>query len=109
MITICILPLQAAINGDLMKKPNKIQTVLSVASCKLTRGILRKTGRGGTALPGIVAMKVAKNILAVPASEMDIVVVTGTNGKTTTCRLFPPLKWILSLSPARTERPRPAI
>ena len=57
-----------------MKKPNKIQTVLSVASCKLTRGILRKTGRGGTALPGIVAMKVAKNILAVPASEMDIVV-----------------------------------
>ena len=71
-----------------MKKPNKIQTVLSVASCKLTRGILRKTGRGGTALPGIVAMKVAKNILAVPASEMDIVVVTGTNGKTTTCNMI---------------------
>lgn len=71
-----------------MKKPNKIQTILSVASCKLTRGILRKTGRGGTALPGIVAMKVAKNILAVPASEMDIIVVTGTNGKTTTCNMI---------------------
>ena len=71
-----------------MKKPNKIQTVLSVASCKLTRGILRKTGRGGTALPGIVAMKVAKNILTVPASDMDIIVVTGTNGKTTTCNMI---------------------
>ena len=72
----------------IMKKPNKIQTVLSVASCKLTRGILRKTGRGGTALPGIVAMKVAKNILTVPASDMDIIVVTGTNGKTTTCNMI---------------------
>jgi UDP-N-acetylmuramyl tripeptide synthase len=54
----------------------------------MIRTVLRKTGRGGTALPGIVAMKVAKNILAVPASEMDIVVVTGTNGKTTTCNMI---------------------
>ena len=58
--------------------------MLSVASCKLTRGVLRKTGRGGTALPGIVAMKISRNILTVPAEHMDIVVVTGTNGKTTT-------------------------
>lgn len=71
-----------------MKKPNKIQTVLSVASCKLTRFALRKTGRGGTAIPGIVAMKVSKNILSVPAGDMEIVVVTGTNGKTTTCTMI---------------------
>lgn len=71
-----------------MKKPNKIQTVLSVASCKLTRSILRRTGRGGTALPGIVAMKVSRNILSVPAEDMEIIVVTGTNGKTTTCNMI---------------------
>ena len=71
-----------------MKKPNTIQTVLSVASCKLTRGVLRRTGRGGTALPGIVAMKISKNILTVPAQDMEIVVVTGTNGKTTTCNMI---------------------
>ena len=71
-----------------MKKPNTIQTVLSVASCKLTRAILRKTGRGGTAVPGIVAMKVAGNILAAVSDGMRIVVVTGTNGKTTTCNMI---------------------
>ena len=71
-----------------MKKPNKIQTILSVASCKLTRAVLRKTGRGGTALPGTVAMKISKNILSVPAGDMEIVVVTGTNGKTTTCNMI---------------------
>ena len=71
-----------------MKKPNKIQTILSIASCKLTRSILRRTGRGGTAIPGIVAMKISKNILSVPAQSMEIVVVTGTNGKTTTCNMI---------------------
>ncbi len=71
-----------------MKKPNKIQTVLSIASCKLTRAILRRTGRGGTAIPGLVALKVSKNVLSVPARGMKIIVVTGTNGKTTTCNMI---------------------
>ena len=71
-----------------MKKPNKIQTVLSVAACKFTRFVLRKTGRGGTAIPGIVAMKFAKNILAATSEGMEIVVVTGTNGKTTSCNMI---------------------
>ena len=68
-----------------MKKPNAVQTVLSVASCKATRAVLRKTGRGGTALPGLVAMRAAKNILAKVSDGMQIVVVTGTNGQTTSC------------------------
>ena len=71
-----------------MKKPNIIQTVVSVAACKFTRLILRKTGRGGTAVPGIVAMKLAGNILAAVSEGMQIVVVTGTNGKTTTCNMI---------------------
>lgn len=71
-----------------MKKPNKLQTVVSIAACKLTRAALRKTGRGGTAIPGIVALKISKNVLSVPAGEMKIVIVTGTNGKTTTCSMI---------------------
>ena len=71
-----------------MKKPNTVQTVLSVAACKSVRLILRKTGRGGTAVPGIVAMKVSRNILAAVSDGMNIVVVTGTNGKTTTCNMI---------------------
>ena len=71
-----------------MKKPNMIQTIISVAACKFTRFVLRKTGRGGTALPGIVAMKLAGNILAAVSDGMEIVVVTGTNGKTTTCNMI---------------------
>ena len=71
-----------------MKKPNAVQTVLSVASCKATRAVLRKTGRGGTALPGLVAMRAAKNILAKVSDGMQIVVVTGTNGKTTSCNMI---------------------
>ena len=71
-----------------MKKPNKLQTIVSVASCKLTRALLRRTGRGGTAIPGIVALKLSKNVLSVPARGMKIIVVTGTNGKTTTCNMI---------------------
>ncbi len=71
-----------------MAKPNKIQTVLSVAACKGARALLRKTGRGGTAVPGDVAMKFARNILEATSEGMEIVVVTGTNGKTTTCSMI---------------------
>ena len=71
-----------------MKKPNIVITVIATAACKLTRFVLRKTGRGGTALPGIVAMKISKNILSAASDGMQIVVVTGTNGKTTTCNMI---------------------
>lgn len=71
-----------------MKKPNTLHAAASVAACKLTRFVLRKTGRGGTAIPGIVGLKVSKNILAAVSQGMKIVVVTGTNGKTTTCNMI---------------------
>lgn len=62
--------------------------MLSVAACKATRAALRIAKRGGTALPGKAAMAVQKNILEVVSDGMEIVVVTGTNGKTTTCRMI---------------------
>ena len=71
-----------------MAKPGKIQTILSVAACKGARAFLRRTGRGGTAVPGDVAMKIARNILEATSEGMEIIVVTGTNGKTTTCSMI---------------------
>ena len=71
-----------------MKKPNLVRTVLAVALCKGIRWTLRKTGRGGTAIPGLAAMKVGGDILLRVSEGMQIVVVTGTNGKTTTCNMI---------------------
>ena len=53
-----------------MKKPNTLHAAASVAACKLTRAVLRRTGRGGTAIPGIVGLKVSKNILAAVSQGM---------------------------------------
>ena len=71
-----------------MNKPNILQTIASVAACKGTRAALRMTGRGGTALPGKAARVFAKDILEVTSAGMEIIVVTGTNGKTTTSRML---------------------
>ncbi len=70
------------------KRPNFAQTLASVAACKVTRGALRVAHRGGTALPGKAARVFAKNILEVTSAGMEIIVVTGTNGKTTTSRML---------------------
>lgn len=55
--------------------------------CRLSRFILRLMGRGATAFPGSVALKLCPNILGVLAENVRTVVVTGTNGKTTSARI----------------------
>lgn len=71
-----------------MSKPDLFRSILSIAACKAARGLLRLRGSGGTALPGKVAMFFAKNILERTSEGMEIIVVTGTNGKTTTSRML---------------------
>ncbi len=65
-----------------------IRTVLGVAACKAARWGLRVMKRGGTTLPGRAAMAFDKNILETVSRGMEVIVVTGTNGKTTTCRML---------------------
>ena len=65
-----------------------IKTVLGVFACKAARASLRVAKSGGTTLPGRAAMIFDKNILADVSKDMDIIVVTGTNGKTTTCNML---------------------
>ena len=66
----------------------KLQTRLAVLVCKASGAVLRRLGRGGTNLPGKLALKIDKNILGELSRGVKVTVVTGTNGKTTTSRMI---------------------
>lgn len=66
----------------------KFKTRLALLLCKASSGLLRKLGRGGTNLPGKIALKIDPDILGVLARGVNVTVVTGTNGKTTTSRMI---------------------
>lgn len=61
---------------------------MAVAACKLTIKLLRLIGRGGTAIPGKIALKICPELLGFLAKDVKCVIVTGTNGKTTTSRII---------------------
>lgn len=62
--------------------------MIAVLACKLCRSLIRLLGRGGTDFPGRVALKLCPNLLGVLAKNVTSVIVTGTNGKTTTSRMI---------------------
>ena len=54
----------------------------------MSRSILRRLGKGGTNVPGRVALKLYPGLLGVLAKNVTTIIVTGTNGKTTTSRMI---------------------
>ena len=70
------------------KKHNGFTTFMAVATCKAARKACQLAHRGGTTFPGEMAMKIDPNILEVVSQGMEVIVVTGTNGKTTTARMI---------------------
>ncbi len=67
----------------------KFRLSLSIAIGKLVRSSLRTTGRTATALPGNIALRVEPNLLKVVNERCKKkVMITGTNGKTTTNNLI---------------------
>jgi len=60
------------------------------AAGKVTRLGLQITGRGGTALPGLLALQIDPDFIAAVARTLPhgVVLVSGTNGKTTTARML---------------------
>jgi UDP-N-acetylmuramyl tripeptide synthase len=64
--------------------------ILAIWLGKLTILALRATGRRGTALPGLVVEKLFPSFLSRRLSRLDhgVVVVSGTNGKTTTTKML---------------------
>jgi UDP-N-acetylmuramyl tripeptide synthase len=68
-----------------------MRSLLAILAAKAALKTNRLTGSGGTALPGMLAQKVDKDILHKMVRNnfpRGIIVVTGTNGKTTTTKLI---------------------
>lgn len=63
--------------------------MLSVLIGKAARGVSRIRGGGGSAFPGLVVEKLDKNFLARTLKRLPrgVIVVSGTNGKTTTTKM----------------------
>lgn len=64
----------------------KLNTALGLLAGKTSQAILSRLGRG-TTLPGKIALQFDKQILNSLAKDYEIVVITGTNGKTLTTAL----------------------
>ncbi|PZC49326.1 MAG: UDP-N-acetylmuramate-alanine ligase, partial [Chloroflexi bacterium] len=61
----------------------------AVLAGKLPQRASRRLGRGGTALPGLVAARIDGALVDRLASQLNAaILVTGTNGKTTTARML---------------------
>ena len=65
----------------------RIRVFLAVSACRMTIKLLRLLGRGGTAIPGKIALKICPNLLGYLAKDVNCVIITGTNGKTTSSRI----------------------
>lgn len=65
-----------------------MKVLISCLVCRFVHFVLQKMGRGATTLPGRVALKVKRNILSDLSKNVKVIIVTGTNGKTTSCRII---------------------
>ena len=67
---------------------NRIRIILAVLVCKLSRALIRLLGRGGTAFPGRMALKICPDVLSALSNGVRTILITGTNGKTTSARMI---------------------
>ncbi len=65
-----------------------IRASFTIAVCKILRKLLRLMGKGGTNVPGTVALKLYPKILRRLSRGVTVILVTGTNGKTTITRMI---------------------
>ena len=63
------------------------RTVCAALVCKATYHMLRLLGRGGTSLPGKLALKIDPEYLHRLSRGVRTIVITGTNGKTTSTHI----------------------
>lgn len=66
----------------------KIRLIFATACAKLAVIGLRLFKHGGTTLPGKIALKIYPDIGTALAKNFNIIMVTGTNGKTTTTKII---------------------
>lgn len=66
----------------------KIKSLFSILAAKITLFLSKKFFKGGSSFPGKVALKFDSNILSVVAKNYRTILITGTNGKTTTTSMI---------------------
>ena len=76
-----------------------LSRICAVAACKGSRAVLHRVGSGGTSFPGRAAMLLKKDLLAAVSEGMNCIVVTGTNGKTTTSAMLARMMQLAGLDP----------
>lgn len=64
-----------------------LRATLAIIVCKGIRRCARLLHKGATAKPGEIALKICPDLLRIVSRGVTTVVVTGTNGKTTSCRM----------------------
>src|SRR5688572_23848988 len=94
--------------ADSLRRPSRAalghaRVGLAVVGSRLAAAASRTLGRGGTALPGLVAERIAPDLLSHLAAQLPrgSVVVTGTNGKTTTSHMLARILSAAGLQPLR--------
>ena len=65
-----------------------LRALLACFVSNAIRRALRLLGRGGTNLPGQIALPLCPALPSILSRGIRIIVVSGTNGKTTTCRMI---------------------
>ncbi len=65
-----------------------IKVPIAILTCRAVRLLARILHKGGTAKPGEIALKICPDLLGHVSRGVKTVVVTGTNGKTTTARMI---------------------
>ncbi len=66
----------------------KIQSLLSILVSKFIMKLSKLVFQGGTNFPGKIALKLDKDILQTIANNYEVILITGTNGKTTTTSMI---------------------
>lgn len=64
-----------------------MKTFIAILAGKLVKLFCKIVRRGGTAKPGKIALKICPNLLETLGRGVKCIVVTGSNGKTTSCRI----------------------
>ncbi len=62
--------------------------IIAMIAAKAAEKLLRLFGRGATTLPGRIALALKRNILERLARGVKVIMITGTNGKTTSARMI---------------------
>jgi len=68
----------------------RIRLILAIWACKIGISLSRLLGKKGTSMPGQLALKICPEVLSLLSKQVtkEIIVVCGTNGKTTTNNLI---------------------